>query len=145
MQRPAGHSDTGSRCGLIRLLMVIVYDAVIMAGLLLVATALVSPFDGGNQRAMVDPVFTVYLVLVWFSYLCICWRKGGMTVGMRAWRVRLVANDAPSPSWRSCIIRFVVAMLSAAALGLGFLWMFFDSDKRSWHDIASGTGLFRTA
>ena len=32
-------------------------------------------------------------------------------------------------------------MLSAACVGLGYLWCLFDRDKRYWHDILSGTRL----
>jgi uncharacterized RDD family membrane protein YckC len=34
-------------------------------------------------------------------------------------------------------LRFVVAMASWLLLGLGFLWVLWDKESRSWHDIYS--------
>ena len=127
-------------CGLLRLLLVILYDGVILLGLLLLAAALASPFDSGHQQALRDPGFTLYLLAVWFAYLSVCWRNGGMTIGMRAWRVRLQAGPG-RPGWGQCVLRFLVSLISAACAGFGFLWMLWDRDKRSWHDMASKTRL----
>jgi uncharacterized RDD family membrane protein YckC len=42
-------------------------------------------------------------------------------------------------TWRQALIRFLVAILSWGACGLGVLWILVDKDKRTWHDRASGT------
>jgi hypothetical protein len=39
--------------------------------------------------------------------------------------------------------RFLLSLLSAAALGMGFLWSLLDRQQRCWHDRLSGTRLFR--
>ena len=129
-------------CGLFRLLLVIIYDGVILLGLLLIGAALASPLDSGNQRALRDPVFTIYLAGIWFTYLAVCWRHGGMTLGMRAWRVKLYSASG-RPDWAQCALRFGVSLLSAASAGLGFAWMLVDREKRTWHDMASNTRLVR--
>jgi uncharacterized RDD family membrane protein YckC len=131
------------RCGLPRRLLVMGYDAIIVTGLLLIATALVSPLDQGNQRALRDLEFTLYLAAVWFAYLAICWQRG-MTLGMRAWGVVLRSDEGVPPAgWRTCLLRYGVSLLSAACLGLGFAWSLFDAQRRCWHDMASRTGLYR--
>jgi len=130
------------RCGLPRRLAAMAYDAVIVTGLLLIAAAAASPLDAGNQQALRDPAFTLYLLAVWFVYLALCWMRGGMTLGMRAWNVVLLA-DGGRPGWSRCAVRFAVSLLSAAALGAGFLWSLADPQRRCWHDIVSRTGLYR--
>ena len=40
-------------------------------------------------------------------------------------------------------LRYAVATLSLAAGGLGFLWSLIDRERRTWHDLASGTVLVR--
>lgn len=97
----------------------------------------------GGRTAMQDPVYTAYLVSVWFLYLAWCWHKGGMTVGMRAWRVRIVDAEGNRPGWGRSVIRFLVSLVSAACAGLGFLWSLFEPRKRTWHDMLSGTRLVR--
>jgi len=79
---------------------------------------------------------------IWFFYLTWCWHQGGMTVGMRAWRVRIEDKNGSRPGWGQCTIRFFASLLSAAA-GIGFAWALVDSRKRTWHDILSGTRLVR--
>jgi uncharacterized RDD family membrane protein YckC len=132
-----------TRCSLGRRLLAMIYDAVIVTGLLLVAAALASPLDSGNQQALRDPVFTLYLAGVWYAYLAWCWQRGGMTLGMRAWRVRLRTDEGGPMDWRASSLRFGVSLISAACLGLGFAWSLFDRSRRCWHDMASGSGLYR--
>lgn len=118
------------------------YDAVIILGLLLVAAAVASPFDSGSQHALRDPVYTFYLVMIWFIYLSYCWINGGMTLGMRAWRLRLLADDGTTIDWKFCLLRFVCSLLAMTAFGLGFLWSLFESRRRCWHDLASHSGIY---
>ncbi len=91
------------RCGLLRRLAAIAYDTLIVTGLLLIAAAVASPFGQGDQQAFRDPLFTLYLMAVWFLYMTICWRHGGMTVGMRAWRIRILPDQGRELSWKICI------------------------------------------
>ena len=130
-------------CGLIRRLLAMVYDAIIVLALMMVATLAAMLLGFGNQTALRDPVFTAYLVLVWFLYVGGFWTRGGMTVGMRAWRVRIENASGERPGWTRSAVRFAVSLLSAALAGAGFLWSLFDAEKRSWHDLASGTRLVR--
>ncbi len=132
-------------CGLMRLLLVVVYDAVVVFAILMIAgaIALILPFS--NQSAGKDPVYTLYLLLAWFFYPAWCWRNGGMTLGMRAWKVRLISDatggPGQKPSWWQCVLRFVGGWLSVLPAGMGYWWMLFDSQKRSWHDRLSNTRL----
>jgi uncharacterized RDD family membrane protein YckC len=64
-----------------------------------------------------------------------------MTLGMRAWRVRIVHETGGRPGWGASLARFALSWLSAACLGLGFAWSLFDHSKRCWHDIGSRTRL----
>lgn len=77
-------------------------------------------------------------------YATVSWRRGGQTLGMRPWRLRLVAagTDAP-PSWRDLWVRYAVGTLSLLAAGAGFWWAWLDRDRLTWHDRASGTRLHR--
>ncbi len=121
-----------------------VYDAVILLGLLMVGSALALPFGEAQKIAFQDFWFTLWLVFVCFAYLGGCWHYGGMTVGMRAWRVRLINTDGGLVSWPKCLLRFLLGGLSLAAFGLGFVWALFDQKNRTWHDIAAQTLLVNT-
>jgi uncharacterized RDD family membrane protein YckC len=134
---------SGSPCSLLRRLAIIVYDSIVVISLLMLATMLAMLAGFGGRTAMKDPIYTAYLLAVWFLYLAWCWHKGGMTVGMRAWRVKIEDKDGHRPGWGMSALRFLVSLVSAALAGLGFLWSLIDAGKRTWHDILSGTRLVR--
>lgn len=69
------------------------------------------------------------------------WTHGGQTLGMRAWRLKLVDLQGASVSWRQALIRFCGAWIALLALGLGYLWVWIDRDGLAWHDRWSGTRL----
>lgn len=131
-------------CSLSRRLLIMVYDAVAMFGLLILASAAALPFGDQQKIAFHDFWFTAWLILVCAAYLILGWRYGGMTLGMRAWKVRLVSDDDKEISWSRCGLRFIASIVSVLVFGLGFLWVLFDSKKRAWHDLATHTVLLKT-
>jgi uncharacterized RDD family membrane protein YckC len=76
-------------------------------------------------------------------YATTSWRRGGQTLGMRPWRLRLAAADGGAVTARAAWLRYVVGTLSLLALGAGFFWAWIDRRQLGWHDRASGTRLRR--
>ncbi|NNJ64167.1 MAG: RDD family protein [Xanthomonadales bacterium] len=146
MKKSPGKAASAVRpCGLLRHLAVMLYDALVVIALWMLATALAMAAGFEGRVAMKDPGFTLYLAAVWFLYLTWCWRRGGMTVGMRAWRVRIQDESGRRPGWGRCALRFLAALLSALPAGAGFAWSLVDDERRSWHDRISRTRLIRFA
>ena len=140
----ASKSDAaGDPCGLVRRLLIMIYDAVVVVALLMLVTALAMVWGMENYTAAKDPAYTAGLVMVWFIYLSWCWHKGGMTLGMRAWRVCIENESGNHPGWSQCLLRFLVSLVSAAFAGLGFDWSLIGSEGKTWHDLASRTRLVR--
>jgi uncharacterized RDD family membrane protein YckC len=83
------------------------------------------------------------LVVVTAAYFVISWARGGQTIGMRAWRLRLVDDGGNALGWTRALLRFVVACVSLLAFGIGFFWCLVDARKRGWHDIAARSVLVR--
>lgn len=86
------------------------------------------------------------LALLWAvagAYLVISWRRGGATIGMRPWRLKVLAADGRPASLRALCVRYVVATLSLLVAGLGFAWALVDDERRCWHDLAAGTRFVR--
>jgi len=131
-------------CRLPRRLLAMLYDAVVLLGLLMLAAAVALPFGDADKHAFQDFWFTLWLLAVCFAYLGVCWRYAGMTVGMRAWRIRLVSADEQLISWPRCFLRFLVGLFSLGAFGLGILWALVDSRHRGWHDLAARTLLIKS-
>ncbi len=124
---------------LIRRMAALAYDALLLVGPLSCATLLALMLRGGRAFDAHDPWFSGYLVLVCILFFGWFWRHGGQTLGMKAWRIKLVTYDSTPPSWGQVFTRCLVGLLSFAAAGLGFFWILIDRQGRSWHDRASAT------
>lgn len=78
-----------------------------------------------------------------YAYFLLSWRRGGQTLGMRAWRLKVLDTQGQAAQSRKLHLRFGAALLSWLPLGLGYLWSLIDPQRRTWHDLASGTVLVR--
>ncbi|MGE4535266.1 RDD family protein [Halomonas sp.] len=134
--------------GLGRRLGAMLYDAflvvaiwVLVAGLHLLAVRHLVGLPAEQVGTGVAQVVSLRLIMLAsaFAFFAFFWCRGGMTLGMQAWRLRVQTRDGYTISLRQAMLRFAVACLSFAAFGLGYLWVLFDPERRSWPDIASGT------
>lgn len=120
------------------------YDGLIIIALLMFATAIVLPLNGGEAFASDNLLLQLYLGAVCLSFFVFFWRRGGQTLGMRAWKIKLVTSDYRSPSYAQLLIRAASAIPSILLLGLGVLWSLIDKDKLALHDRLSNTRLVHT-
>jgi uncharacterized RDD family membrane protein YckC len=130
-----------TRPGLLRRLAAIFYDSLLLFALALVVTAALLPLTGGEAIRPGQPAYRILLCLVGFVFFAGFWVHGGQTLGMRAWRLRVVRADGGRLRWRDALARFAAALLSWLVCGLGFLWVLVDRDGLAWHDRLSGTRL----
>ena len=121
--------------GLLRRLGAMLYDGLLLAGVMIVA-AIPLPFfqSAADGSSWVRTLIQIYLVLVCFLFFGWFWTHGGQTLGMRAWRLQLRRIDGKNLAWSTAVVRFAGALLSWLALGLGFFWVALDSQNRAWHD-----------
>lgn len=71
------------------------------------------------------------LIVGFFVYF---WRRGGQTLGMRAWRLRVQTPQGALISLPQCLLRCLLAPLSMSCFGLGYLWSLIDSRNQTLHD-----------
>jgi uncharacterized RDD family membrane protein YckC len=123
-----------------------VYDLLPVLALWFVGVVLALCVTGGalDVHRLGDKLLVQAFVLgLTALYFIASWLRGGQTVGMRAWRLRVVTAAGVQIDFKHALLRFAVAVLSLAALGLGFLWCLIDRDRRAWHDMAAGTLVVR--
>lgn len=130
-------------CGLMRRLIIMLYDSLPATAIVFLAALAVLPLTGDQVLFGRNIAYTVYVLAMIFLYLGICWVYIGQTLGMRAWKVELVTLDGQRPGWRAAGLRYLSSMLSVAALGMGFWSCLLREDRASWHDRISGTRLRR--
>lgn len=93
-----------------------------------------------------DPGLVMAMVLTWaigLSYLALFHIARGQTLGMRVMKMKIIDAYGESPSPRRCLVRVLGYVVNVATLGLGFLWIGFDSEKRGLHDWIAGTYVVR--
>ena len=132
-------------------LLALFYDFWPVAALWMVASLVFNigySMAGHASREYVAP-FTWLGTLLWLVcwaiagvYAVLSWSRGGQTLGMRPWRMRVVGIDGP-PARGALVRRFVVGTLSLLLGGLGFWWAWIDRDRLTWHDRASRTRVVR--
>lgn len=54
----------------------------------------------------------LYFFIVGSAFFGWFWVRGGQTLGMRAWRLRLRRLDGSDPRWPTAVIRYAVMLLS---------------------------------
>jgi len=132
-------SDTPSP-GLLRRLGAMAYDALLLLALLMLLSYPYVWLTGGVRPGLlVKTLYQLYLLAIGFFFYAGFWTHGGQTLGMRAWRLKVVRNGGGTVGWALAMKRFGLAWISLLCLGLGFLWILFDRDKLAWHDRWSGT------
>lgn len=139
-------SPSPQTAGLLRRLAAMLYDAIlslalafgITAGGILLRITLQGEELVRKQGVALQGEQTIWLqacvALALFLFFAGFWTKSGQTLGMQAWRLRIDNEEGGRISWQQAFIRYIGAAISAACLGLGYLWQLFDKDGRSWHD-----------
>jgi uncharacterized RDD family membrane protein YckC len=77
--------------------------------------------------------------LLQIAYFVLFWTVVGQTPGMALMGLQVVRKDARPPTVLSSIVRYFGYWISLIPLGLGFLWILVDRQRRGWHDKLSGT------
>lgn len=134
--------------GFLRRLAVVVYDLLLLIAVLFVATALSLPLNNGaafSPEQPFYPLYLLYLLTVSFVFYAWFWTHGGQTLGLKAWKTRVLTLDQKPINWRQAFVRYICALLSWALLGMGFFWIIFDKNRRGWHDHLSKTAVFLDA
>lgn len=156
MPRPLLHPQGDfAPASLARRLAAVCYDAVLCIALLLVTAflyklALMAIIGEARLRALSDsgsldgdPLLSTLLFLVLFGFFATFWTRAGQTLGMQVWGIRVQNADGSRISLVQALLRFMIAIGSWLCVGLGFIWVLFDRQNRSWHDLYSGSQLVR--
>ncbi len=121
------------------------YDSLLVVAVVAVTHALALGVQvkvlGSETHALHPHVAQVLLVVSVFGFFSLFWLKQGQTLGMQAWRIQLTDFHGAPPTLGKVLVRCVGATLSAACLGLGYLWCLLDPHHRYWHDYLSRTEL----
>ncbi|RTE87674.1 MULTISPECIES: RDD family protein [Gammaproteobacteria] len=138
-------SSTGfPRAGFLVRIGAIVYDFLVVLAVLMFAVAVALAFSVALDKTGIWPLgeavdhadrlsgsilYTLYLLTVLFGFFALFWHRGGQTLGMKAWRLRVQNENGKRISWKQAFLRSVTAIV-----GLGNLRVIWAKDKLAWQD-----------
>ena len=128
--------------GILRRLAAMTYEGTLLFGVAFVSTALFLLASGGTSglEGWRHLALQVYLGAVFAGYFLWCWLRGGQTLAMKAWHIRLVAPGRARVPPGKALLRFVLAVLLVPS-GIGIVWALFDRERQFLHDRLAGTRL----
>jgi uncharacterized RDD family membrane protein YckC len=162
---PPGAAPPGLRApGLARRLACLVYEGVLLFGVLASGAYLYAMLTQQRHALQGHAGLQTFLFLLLGVYFVVFWSRGGQTLAMKTWRIRLVDRFGGPVSQARALARYLLswiwflpalaaahvlglrhALPLAAALGVGVLgyaaltWL--RADRQYWHDVACGTRL----
>lgn len=151
-------SETVERAGFIRRLLAMIYDTLVAtavgmcAAMVMIVTLVVMLKNGAlDLQGYAEPADLIqasfgYKLLIqtwvglWIAgFFLWFWRRGGQTLGMRAWRLRIYSTVEEPMTWPRLFIR-----LFASLGGLGTLLVLFDfKNKQSLQDRLAKTEVLK--
>jgi len=130
--------------GIARRLASMIYESLLAFAIAFFAAM---PFYGatsGRLSGFSRSLFQIYLIVILGLYFVWCWHRGGQTLPMKTWKLRLVSADGGPVSVRRAALRYLLACLSVALAGAGLVWAAFDRDRQFLHDRLAGTRIVRS-
>jgi uncharacterized RDD family membrane protein YckC len=141
------------------------YEGLLLVAIAFAATSLFQLAAGtvrieGWRRVLLQ----AFLLLVFGAYFLWCWLRGGQTLAMKAWRIRLIEPGRQHVSPKRALLRFAcasvlvgaflgavgaafvhrdpwLAFATLALAGAGIGWALVDRDGQFLHDRIAGTRL----
>jgi uncharacterized RDD family membrane protein YckC len=118
------------------------YDLLLNAALAIVVTFPFLAVFGDATQGWPRHLLQAWVLAAIGAYYVWFWTRGGQTLPMKTWRIRLVRADGGGPvNTGRAVHRFILALLGTLAVGLGFAWALFDRDRQFLHDRLAGTAL----
>ena len=115
-----------------RRLTVMLYEAVLLFGVLAIAGLLFSILFQQRHALYLRHGMQVWLLLVVGAYFIWFWTHSGQTLPMKTWRLQLVSTDGSAVSLKQAIVRYLLAWLWFLP-GLIIAWAL---DTHGWMAIA---------
>ncbi|MEX1197480.1 MAG: RDD family protein [Pseudohongiellaceae bacterium] len=137
------------RAGLWRRIAALLYDMFLVAAIWMSLGFVLQLLFGPGTSELVegevqtDPVVSRVMLFMMVTsaaaFYIGFWRKTGQTLGMIAWRIRVLGTDNRPLDVKAGLSRFFLAWPAFWLLGLGYLWMYVDPQRDAAHERLSGS------
>lgn len=137
------------RAGLMRRLAALLYDSFLIGAIWLVLGYVIQFIFQFKSNQVVNGIvetnslvnaITFFMMLTSSSsFYLYFWRRGGQTLGMMSWKIKVVSKAGRPVTIQQGFIRFLYAWPAFFLFGLGYFWLYFDPEKDTLHDKLSQT------
>jgi len=123
--------------GLPRRLASMGYEAILLFAVAFFAAWLFFFASGGRDATAgwLRCALQLFIAVVFAAYFLWCWLRGGQTLAMKAWGIRLV-DVTP----RRALLRLILAAVLVPT-AVSVAWALFDRERQFLHDRLAGTRL----
>jgi uncharacterized RDD family membrane protein YckC len=123
-----------------------IFDCVVSIGIFMIvlsaASFAASVLTGSTIHWSRANLWVVLAFFAWeFLYYAYFWTASGKTPGMVLLGVQVVGHDGTPVGSHRGLVRTLAFPLSFILLGLGFLGILLDRDRRALHDLIAGTAV----
>ena len=87
--------------------MIMFYDAMLLVAVLFFASIPVAVAFQITTEHILYPLYILYIYLVAFVFFGWCWTHGGQTLGLKTWKIRLIADNGKKISWQAALLRYL--------------------------------------
>jgi uncharacterized RDD family membrane protein YckC len=140
---------SGAGVGFGRRFAALLYDSFLLIALLMIFTAISLAFTPGHVAVTPEMgpwwyLYRIGLLAVIGGYYILNWVHSGQTLGMRAWRIKVLQDDGRPMTLRPGLLRFAAGFIAWPPAAAGVLWLYFDPYHAAIHDRLSKTRVIRT-
>lgn len=127
--------------GLLLRLAAMTYEAVLLFGVVFIAGYLVLALAQWTYPLQDRQRWTLQAVLFVAigAYFVWCWSRGGQTLALKTWRLRVVGPDGGPIGWRTAVLRYLLAW-HLFAPGIAYVALF--QTHAVWDVVAFVLGFF---
>jgi uncharacterized RDD family membrane protein YckC len=131
--------------GFLRRVLALIYDSLVIVGIVLFLTLVLVLFNGSYAESGSFASFLQFFILIFsgpifYSYF---WLNKGQTIGMQAWKIRLISINETKLNAKQTFIRCLISVISFLFFGIGYFWILYDKNNLSWSDIVTKTKIVK--
>ena len=97
------------------------YEGVLLFGVVFTADYLFDTLTQSKHALMFRPGRQVWLFIAIGAYFLLCWHRGGQTLPMRAWHIKLVSALGQRPTFKQLLVRYLL-MWPVPLAGMAFIY-----------------------
>jgi uncharacterized RDD family membrane protein YckC len=84
------------------------YEGALLFGVVFTADFLFDTLTQSRHGLMFRPARQLWLFVVVGVYFLLCWRRGGQTLPMRAWHIKVTDAHGLRPTFRQLVVRYIM-------------------------------------